>query len=151
MGDPLDGLDASLQDFEHPVSPTSMRHSSALPSEPATEDLEDSDIGSVGGYSPPAWRNLGNGDRSRGFWKPQPTRCRAMSPETDDDQSEDDVVLEQAMRTRLPRGSSSPDKGRSPSPGPVVNSTLGVKRKGQSLEMPLTDTRASPQPENCEF
>ncbi|POR31467.1 Uncharacterized protein TPAR_08286 [Tolypocladium paradoxum] len=135
-------------DFEHPASPTSMRHSSALPSEPATEDLEDSDIGSAGGYSPAAWRNLGNGDRSRGFWKPQPERYRALSPETDDDQSDDDMVLEQAIRTRLPQGSLSPEKGRSPSPGPAEDTTLRVKQKSPSLEMPLASMRASPQPDN---
>ncbi|OAQ78680.1 hypothetical protein VFPBJ_06801 [Purpureocillium lilacinum] len=146
--DLLDGLDASLQDFEPPVSPTSMRHSSALPSEPATEDLEESDIGSGGGYSPPAWRNLGNGDRSRGFWKPQPERFhRALSPDSDDDyQSDDDVVLEQAIRTRLPQGSLSPDKGRSPSPPPPEDTTLKVDHKSPSRELPLADLRASPQP-----
>jgi len=150
--DLLDGLDASLQDFEPPVSPTSMRHSSALPSEPATEDLEESDIGSGGGYSPPAWRNLGNGDRSRGFWKPQPERFhRALSPDSDDDyQSDDDVVLEQAIRTRLPQGSLSPDKGRSPSPPPPEDTTLKVDHKSPSRELPLADLRASPQPpDNC--
>ena len=61
--DPLDDLDASLEDFEPPPSP--------LPSEAATTDLsevEDSEIGSAGGYSPPAWRRLGNGDRSHELW-----------------------------------------------------------------------------------
>ena len=152
MADLLDPLDVSLQDFEHPASPTSMRHSSALPSEPATEDLEDSDIASGGGYSPPAWRNLGNGDRSRGFWKPPPARFRrTLSPDSDDEyRSDDDVVLEQAIRTRLPKGSLSPDKGRSPSPPPAEDTTVKIEQhKSPSREMPLADVRASPQPDNC--
>ncbi|ODA79902.1 hypothetical protein RJ55_05499 [Drechmeria coniospora] len=152
--DPLDDLDVSLRDFEHPVSPTSMRHSSALPSEPATEDLEDSDIASGGGYSPPAWRNLGNGARSRGFWRPPPEPFRALlGPDSDDEApSDDDNVLEQAIRTKLPKGSQSPDKRPSPSPGPEPNpledATLRIHRKSPSRDMPLPDAMLSPQPDN---
>ncbi|EGX93238.1 hypothetical protein CCM_04610 [Cordyceps militaris CM01] len=67
---------------------TSTRQSSVLPStEPATdEDDEDrlppaspSNLGAdseadsaAGGYSPPAWRRLDNGDRSSGFWRLPP-------------------------------------------------------------------------------
>ncbi|QPG94455.1 hypothetical protein C2857_006104 [Epichloe festucae Fl1] len=153
MADLLDGLDASLQDFEPPASPTSMRHSSALPSEPATEDLEESDIGSAAGYSPPAWRRLGNGDRSSGFWKhPQhqqyPGRrrfIRGMPPGSDEGDAEDDVVLEQAIRTRLPEGSQSPEKGRSPSPQRGEDATLRVH--GMSPATGL-ESRASPVPDN---
>ncbi|PHH86339.1 hypothetical protein CDD83_10385 [Cordyceps sp. RAO-2017] len=150
---PLDGLDASLQDFEPPVSPTSMRHSSALPSEPAMDELEDSDTGSVGGYSPPAWRNLGNGDRSRGFWNPQQERYRPFSPDTDDGPSEDDMVLEKAIRTRLPQGSLSPDKGRSPSPdrNGAADAAAAVRLdpKASASKLPLAEMRALPsQPEN---
>ncbi|KAH7185819.1 uncharacterized protein B0J16DRAFT_142057 [Fusarium flagelliforme] len=121
--DPLDTLDASLQDFDLPPSP-SLRHLSAHRSEAAlTEgDLEDSEIASAGGYSPPAWRRLGNGNRSSGFWRgPEDFPPRGMSalmessPELDD--SEDDGVLERAIRTRLPKGSQSPEKRRSVSPG----------------------------------
>ncbi|KAG6002598.1 hypothetical protein E4U21_002942 [Claviceps maximensis] len=141
-----DGLDASLQDFEPPASPMSIRQSSALRSEPAMEELEDSDAASVGGYSPPAWRRLGNGDRSSGFWKHQQHHkhhqrppfpgqrrfTRPISPDSDSDSDsgdgdgdlegdlegdpEDHAVLEQAIRTRLPLGSQSPEKQRSPSP-----------------------------------
>lgn len=120
-----------------------------------TESMRDSV--SVGGYSPPAWRRLGNGDRSSGFWRNcdnilgSPTMtpawsssspvaqapvntahyqrdqlCREWSPgfssadedvmDPDDDvfdNDDDDVVLAQAIRTRLP-GSLSPEKERSP-------------------------------------
>ncbi|KAM4062932.1 hypothetical protein HRG_007745 [Hirsutella rhossiliensis] len=138
----------STLDFEPPPSPTSMRHSSALPSEPPMEDLDDSDTGSVGGYSPPAWRNLGNGDRSRGFWNPQQHHYRPLSPETDDGPSEDDVVLEQAIRTRLPQGSLSPDKGRSPSPDRVGDTTLRADRKTSAAEMSRPAARAASPPDN---
>lgn len=151
MVDPLDRLDASLQDFEPPPSPTSMRHSPALPLEPPMEDLDDSDTGSVGGYSPPAWRNLGNGDRSRGFWNPQQHHYRPLSPDTDDGPSEEDVVLEQAIRTRLPKGSLSPDKGRSPSPDRAGDTTLRADHKSSAIETPLPAARAPPPPpDNCE-
>ncbi|EFX04519.1 hypothetical protein CMQ_1447 [Grosmannia clavigera kw1407] len=49
-----------------------------------TESMRDSV--SVGGYSPPAWRRLGNGDRSSGFWRNcdnilgSPTMTPAWSP-----------------------------------------------------------------------
>ncbi|KAG6202510.1 hypothetical protein E4U35_005205 [Claviceps purpurea] len=145
--DHLDRLDASLQDFETPASPTSMRPSHShsyspspavllLPSPPpAMEDLEaeevDSDIGSVGGFSPPAWRRLGNGDRNSGFWKhPHPLQedlgeeerqsarqhWAALRGAEDSDSDGGREVLEEAIRTRLPLGSLSPVKQLSPSP-----------------------------------
>ncbi|KAF5547974.1 hypothetical protein FMEXI_4925 [Fusarium mexicanum] len=128
--DPLEGLDASLQDFDLPPSP-SLPHHSAHRSEAAmTEgDLEESETASASGYSPPAWRRLGNGDRSSGFWRaPQDFMHRGMStlressPELDD--SEDDGVLERAIQTRLPRGSQSPGKGRSMSPEKTDDPTI---------------------------
>ncbi|KZL85028.1 hypothetical protein CI238_04062 [Colletotrichum incanum] len=108
-----------------------------------SEDNE-SDLGpdpensvSVGGYSPPAWRRLGNGSRDSGFWRRsddllgafQPSRhsfgakSRESSPEYDSDGDEHESVLRRAMRTRLPTGSMSPDKGRSPSPEPKMENT----------------------------
>ncbi|KAJ3467388.1 hypothetical protein MRS44_004952 [Fusarium solani] len=131
-------LDASLRDFDLPASTLSPRHS-VLRSEAATEeDLEDSEVASAGGYSPPAWRRLGNGDRSSGFWRgPHDflaagmqrgglSTLRESSPEFDDD-SEDEMVLERAIRTKLPKGSQSPDKGRSPSPERHEDRTIQVK------------------------
>ncbi|KJZ76935.1 hypothetical protein HIM_03812 [Hirsutella minnesotensis 3608] len=113
MGDPLDGLDASLQDFEPPASPTSLRQSSALPSEPAMEDLEESDIASG-----------------------------------DDGASEDEMVLEQAIRTRLPQGSMSPEKGRSPSPERTCLKTIRAKPKRPLSEAPLSGAAPSSHPDN---
>ncbi|RDA93907.1 hypothetical protein CP533_4529 [Ophiocordyceps camponoti-saundersi (nom. inval.)] len=152
MVPPPDRLEASLQDFEAPVSPTSMRHSSALPSEPPMEDGEDSDTASAGGYSPPAWRNLGNGDRSRGFWNPPMARYRPFSPVSDDCPSDDDEVLEKAIRTRLPQGSMSPEKGRSPSPERVRRTVTAtparLTTKSQTPKLALAEMAPSPQPEN---
>ncbi|KAM5346670.1 hypothetical protein ACJ41O_009675 [Fusarium nematophilum] len=135
MPDHLEGLD-SLQDFDLPASPASalLRSEAAM----TEEDLEDSEIASAGGYSPPAWRRLGNGDRSSGFWRGPHDFLGAglhhrglgtlqeSSPELDDE-SEDEMVLERAIRTRLPKGSQSPDKGRSVSPERAEDRTLQVK------------------------
>ncbi|KAH7157798.1 hypothetical protein B0J13DRAFT_581816 [Dactylonectria estremocensis] len=44
---------------------------------------------------------------------------------------EDDLVLERAIRTRLPKGSASPGKGRSMSPERVEDRTLQVKMERQ--------------------
>lgn len=155
-----DDLDVSLQDFEHPASPSLLRHSSALPSELVTED-EDlygeerdlaSDAGSAsGGYSPPAWRRLGNGNRSSGFWRgpeddllgtmPQRLSTRDGSPEPDD--TEDEAVLDRAIHTRLPRGSLSPDKGRSVSPD-------GIEERTIKVNLPSTIVEAEePVADNC--
>ncbi|KAF5026123.1 hypothetical protein F66182_1771 [Fusarium sp. NRRL 66182] len=122
------------EDFDLPPSPSLPNHSAFRSEAAATEeDLEDSEIASAGGYSPPAWRRLGNGDRSSGFWRgPQEFIHRGMStlressPELDDD-GEDDVVLERAIRTKLPKGSQSPDKRRSPSPDKSDDRTLQVR------------------------
>jgi hypothetical protein len=101
------------------------------------EDL-DSEV-SAGGYSPPAWRRLGNGDRSSGFWgksddlfqllnrAAEEERAReeeearranpAYASEGGEDLYDDeDEILAQAIRTRLPTGSLSPEEERSPEP-----------------------------------
>ncbi|ORY62497.1 uncharacterized protein BCR38DRAFT_486766 [Pseudomassariella vexata] len=138
----MDKIDASLDDFRAPLTPpptlppSFVRYPSArsgcAQSSVHTEDMMDdqSSIGecessaSVGGYSPPAWRRLGNGDRDFGSWRPSDNLLglgRYTSPgycdDLDEDQSADDEVLEQAIRTRLPTGSLSPEKGRTPEPG----------------------------------
>ncbi|KAI6490672.1 hypothetical protein MCOR11_007404 [Pyricularia oryzae] len=138
-----DPLDASLQDFEQPLSPPGHRRMASDPAD--TESMTDS--ASNGGYSPPAWRRLGNGDRSSGFWRspdhflkaPMATtsgfgtadcsgsggrlhhRFSSRDPSVDIDDvdlgfSDGDDALQQAIRTRLPTGSVSPEKERSPEP-----------------------------------
>ncbi|PMB67065.1 hypothetical protein BM221_006727 [Beauveria bassiana] len=142
-------LDASLQDFEPPASPitdntsrsSTRRSSMATRSEPATEEDDqsvaaanlgaDSEADSAaGGYSPPAWRRLGNGGRSRGFWSSPQTdelafhsplspsfpESSALSGESDGESSDSSEattdILERAIQTRLPQGSQSPEKRR---------------------------------------
>lgn len=174
MADPLDRhhLDASLEDYLPPSPPLTQEtfepkfgypsaHSGfRSETEEMEDDRPDDSVASAGGYSPPAWRRLGNGDRSSGFWRrPQNNRTatettvryefggftaggrsRETSPELDvDSQMAEmmmgemdgeldlgsvewgdgevgDEVLERAVRTRLPTGSLSPEKERSPEP-----------------------------------
>ncbi|KAM3508634.1 hypothetical protein MY11210_006636 [Beauveria gryllotalpidicola] len=136
-------------DFEPPASPitdntsrSSTQGSSMVPSsEPATEEDDqsvaaanlapDSEADSaVGGYSPPAWRRLGNGGRSRGFWSspqtdelafqspqsPSFAESSALSGDSDDESSGSSEattdILQRAIQTRLPQGSQSPEKRR---------------------------------------
>ncbi|ROT36665.1 hypothetical protein SODALDRAFT_281759 [Sodiomyces alkalinus F11] len=132
--DPLDHLDASLQDFEPTTPPKPTfgypSHHSGFRSDDNESDMPDP-IDSPGGYSPPAWRRLENGRRDSGFWRRTnrildafPDRSsRESSPEHDADEGDD--VLDKAIRTRLPTGSMSPEKARSPSPGPRVD-TAGI-------------------------
>ena len=157
-----DPLDASLQEVEAPTSPLWTRQSSVLHSEPATEeDLdEDSDGASAaGGYSPPAWRRLGNGDRSSGFWRgprndvlaamppPRPS-TRESSPELEN--SENEGLLERAIRTRLPHGSQSPEKGRSPSPE-ADDPTVKAKMNERADSMLVLPARESTPADNCQL
>lgn len=135
-------------------------------------DPDHPDSASVGGYSPPAWRRLENGRKSSGFWRapdnllrpsfglpqsrggplpksrgvgPPPAHTRESSPEAPESDDEDDVaVLARAMRTRLPTGSLSPEKGNSPDP----------ERTGTETTIKIDDVMAAsktPVAENCKF
>ena len=131
--------DGSVEDlpFKTPMSPPPPHlghlsaHSGFPFSDPETDhaesddslDEEDDDSHSAGGYSPPAWRRLGNGSRSSGFWRQRENHYFGHSgninnPLSRDSSSfhPDEDVLEQAIRTRLPTGSLSPEKGRTPDP-----------------------------------
>lgn len=137
-------IDASLEDFARPQwnpphlkSPYGLRsaHSAFRSDDLLSESEEEAeDLGvSAGGYSPPAWRRLGNGDRSSGFWRASSSSHtsgqtrrggflkRENSPDiyaydsADEDYHLDDEILQQAIRTRLP-GSQSPELERSPEP-----------------------------------
>ncbi|KAK4176824.1 hypothetical protein QBC36DRAFT_3959 [Triangularia setosa] len=68
---------AKMADYYH-NKPKSLQpygyHSAATDPLSETEMGEDSDLEDLevsGGYSPPAWRRLGDGGRSSGFWQPQ--------------------------------------------------------------------------------
>jgi hypothetical protein len=174
-------LDASLDDFRAPLTPPptlppsfvrypSARSGFAASSQAISDDLPGdeelreammdenaSDLSSLsaGGYSPPAWRRLENGNRSSGFWKRNDNllglgmdgrygggsspmvdyfddrfRIHDLHGHRDEDDGED--VLEQAIRTRLPTGSLSPEKGRTPEPGPRDEDETLVKMKSLS-------------------
>jgi hypothetical protein len=133
-------LNASLQDFEPPGSSEMGQHSPRFgyPShhsgfrsdrdgqhyENSESELADSISG--GRFSPPAWRRDGNGKRSSGFWNEglrgslwrggAREESRECSPEYESADDGEDATLAQAARTRLPTGSLSPEKRRSPSP-----------------------------------
>lgn len=132
-----DPIDASLEDFQIPLrSPPfayPSMHSGFRSDDGMSSVLDESDVdseASAGGYSPPAWRRLGNGDRSSGFWRQSDGASgglggggydfeagegeRESSPEYES-ADEGDRILQQAARTRLP-GSMSPEKERSPEP-----------------------------------
>lgn len=107
---------------------------------------------SGGGYSPPAWRRLENGNRSSGFWRRNDNllglgmnqNYGGSSPMGDyfddryrihgvhEDEEDDDHALEQAIRTRLPTGSLSPEKGRTPERGLGDEEETLVKLKSMS-------------------
>ncbi|KAK3332045.1 hypothetical protein B0T19DRAFT_93271 [Cercophora scortea] len=138
--DQLDPLDISLEDFEPSIGSRSRSppafgypsaHSGFRSDEEASEmDDLDSEV-SAGGYSPPAWRRLGNGGRSSGFWRKSDDmmggagfaaggiddnynwRESSAEYESMDDQ---ELILARAARTRLPTGSVSPAREHSPAP-----------------------------------
>lgn len=122
-------LDASLRDFEPGSSEIGQSprfgypsHHSGFRSDSESEMAESL---SGGRFSPPAWRRDGNGNRSSGFWnnsrsmlgKRSREDSRESSPEFESADDGEDATLAQAVRTRLPTGSLSPEKRRSPSPG----------------------------------
>jgi len=199
--DPLEHLDASLEDFEPSIAGAnnSPRHpphrhpqtfgypsthsagfrSDDLASEDLVSEEEEEDRDSVseeasaGGYSPPAWRRLGNGDRSSGFWRRNDNErgyeynSRESSPEYESADEGDEKVLSRAILTKLPRGSVSPDKERSPEPeffpaeqhlGGIDEVVNGVKVEGAGDEkMGLRGGESNLWPggndvsENCKF
>ncbi|KAK7752276.1 hypothetical protein SLS62_005812 [Diatrype stigma] len=137
-----DSMDMDDVQFKTPMSPPPLLgHLSSISGYPFSDpDLdqvesddssleEDDDDGlSAGGYSPPAWRRLGNGNRSSGFWRQNENHLayyrrpshqghhQSHSRSPSSFHPEDEEVLEQAIRTRLPTGSLSPEKGRTPDP-----------------------------------
>lgn len=154
--------DVSLRDFEPPLSPDSLRNHSLPPlsdveSTTSSSDdghparttaaaAQDSEIVSAGGYSPPAWRRLGNGDRSNGFWRgpsePPPGLPFQYGSRTSfpwgsyaREREEEDEELEQAIRTRLPKGSQSPERTRHSTPERIEDETLRVRQMSSAPEL----------------
>jgi hypothetical protein len=156
-------LDASLQDFEpgnsenggdqSPSPPPRFGYPSHHSGFGVDSGSEMADSISGGRFSPPAWRRDQNGQRSSGFWNRQKlgkrtydSRESSVDYESADDGN--DATLAAAARTRLPTGSLSPEKQRSPSPDPYPkderefrNTFGGFKEEGdkgvmQSVENP---------------
>ncbi|CZS94503.1 hypothetical protein WAI453_008097 [Rhynchosporium graminicola] len=120
-------LNVSLQDFEPTSSEIGQSPRFGYPSHHSgflsDTGSEMADSASGGRYSPPAWRRDENGNRSSGFWnrsllgKRGREDSRESSPEYESADDGEDATLATAARTRLPTGSISPQKQRSPSPG----------------------------------
>lgn len=166
-------LDASLQDFEPGSSELGQSprfglyqsHHSGYRSEDS--DSERAESLSGGGYSPPAWRRSKNGVRSSGFWRSSDNilgkrsrSSRDSSPEYESAEDGADKILAAAARTRLPTGSLSPEKRRSPSPDPYptgggdFGSTFGasVKAKDDQMMRSVTPGVTIPEsPNNCTY
>ncbi|TVY57374.1 hypothetical protein LCER1_G002404 [Lachnellula cervina] len=129
MFDDHPSLDASLQDYEPGSSEIGQSprfgypsHHSGFRSDTSSEIEEAT---SAGRFSPPAWRRDGDGNRSSGFWNRGNSKLgkrsrdsRESSPEFESADEGGDETLAAAARTRLPTGSLSPEKQRSPSPDP---------------------------------
>jgi hypothetical protein len=155
-------LEASLQDFEGGSSSEINQsprfgypsHHSGFRSD---TDSEMADSMSNGRFSPPAWRVDAKGNRSSGFWNrpilgKRSRDSRDSSPEYESADDGYDATLAAAVNTRLPTGSLSPEKRRSPSPDPYpaggdFGKTFGAvikKEEGQDVVMPSTEN-----PNNC--
>jgi hypothetical protein len=159
-------LDASLQDFEPGSSEFDQSprfggypsHHSGFRSDTDSE-IAGSDSG--GRYSPPAWRREVDGHRSSGFWNRRSNilenrgrDSRESSPGYESADDGADRTLEAAARTRLPTGSLSPEKRRSPSPeaypegGRDFGQTFGeIKQEGQ--EGQEVNVLSAENPNNC--
>ena len=157
-------LDASLQDFEPGSSEIGQSPRFGYPSHHSgfrsDSDSEVAESVSGGRFSPPAWRREGNGNRSSGFWnnrsnmlgnRGRDSRESSLEYESADDGG--DATLAAAARTRLPTGSLSPEKQRSPSPDPFpagpadFGKTFGGEIKqeeGQEVIVPSVEN-----PNNC--
>lgn len=152
-------------------------HHSGFRSSDSGSDQDEESI-SGGRYSPPAWRREGNGNRSSGFWNTKKAmmgsgyehhsrllgqrgreesydsyQSREGTPnyESADDGGED-ATLAAAARTRLPTGSVSPEKRRSPSPDPYPrgNQDFGDQFGGDVKFGQQEDGRVVPEsPNNC--
>lgn len=98
------------------------------------DDDSDTSLSTTGNYSPPAWRRLENGDRWYGSWRDGNDVLvrRALNKSLPFYPQFDPEIFEAARRTRLPTGSLSPEKGRSPEPDIRVDDDSLAKRKTRS-------------------
>jgi hypothetical protein len=173
MFDDHPSLDASLADFEpgsadlEPSPRFNLYPSVHSGFRSDDSDSEKAESHSGGGYSPPAWRRAKNGSRSSGFWnrsddplhgagflgKRSRRSSRDSSPEYESADEGEDATLAAALRTRLPTGSLSPEKQRSPSPDPYPTGggdfgrTCGeLKKESYDEKVALPSPPAAPVP-----
>ncbi|KAK4230120.1 hypothetical protein QBC38DRAFT_441200 [Podospora fimiseda] len=139
--------------FGYPSAHSGFRSDDMLSESGSLDSVLDLDLDekSVGGYSPPAWRRLGNGDRSDGFWRKTETDRQLLyeimnqrpptrdgSPDYDSADELEDQILQQAIRTRLP-GSMSPEKERSPEPERYHNTPQRLQSIDEAIEIKQED------------
>jgi hypothetical protein len=156
-------LAASLEDFDPESSGLNRSPQFGYPSHHSgfrsDTDSEMAESVSGGRFSPPAWRRDAKGNRSSGFWNRQSPilgkrsrDSRESSPEYESADDGHDATLAAAVRTRLPTGSLSPEKRRSPSPslypaGGDFGKTFGAaikEEENDAVVMPSTEN-----PNNC--
>jgi hypothetical protein len=104
----------------HPMGRSGFGSLAEIPdaNDESDDNLDDGASDSTGNYSPPAWRRLENGDRWYGNWRnaSEVLVHRALTKSAHFVPNYDPEVFEAARQTRLPTGSLSPEKGRSPEP-----------------------------------
>lgn len=104
----------------HPTARSGFGSLAEIPdaNDESDDNLDDGASDSTGNYSPPAWRRLENGDRWYGNWRnaSEVLVHRALTRSAHFSPNYDPEVFEAARKTRLPTGSLSPEKGRSPEP-----------------------------------
>ncbi|KAI6083676.1 hypothetical protein F4821DRAFT_184483 [Hypoxylon rubiginosum] len=106
------------------------------PQDESDDNNMDESLMSTGNYSPPAWRRLQNGERSYGNWHESRDMMLGGLEKPPKRVSNgsifQDRIFEAARRTRLPTGSLSPEKGRSPEPEADTEDDTLVKMKSES-------------------
>ncbi|CAJ2504813.1 Uu.00g122070.m01.CDS01 [Anthostomella pinea] len=132
-------MSPQLRPYGYPSARSGYGFSAAAhdPHDESDDNLDDASL-STGNYSPPAWRRLENGDRWYGNWRGSNDllgrgfdKSRHLSPDYDDRMSPNDV-FEEARRTRLPTGSLSPEKGRTPEPEALGKDDTLVNMKSEN-------------------
>lgn len=105
---------------------------------------------SSGGYSPPAYRRTRDGGRSTDFWNPHDNVLKRESSPEWHSGDEFDATLAAATRTRLPTGSISPEKRRSPSPEKADRGRTSNPLKKEQVSS-VSPTKVPENSNNCKY
>lgn len=114
-----------------------------------SDSEEDARPESSGGYSPPAYRRTRDGGRSTDFWNPHDNVLKRESSPDWHSSDEFDATLAAAARTRLPTGSISPEKRRSPSPEKTDRGRTSNPIKKENLSSPVSPVSVPENANNC--